>query len=472
MQQIIDQVANDGAVTGFGSMDARKVDALQKALSISQNYGTTAPGSLAGASAFAVEDLDRTLKLVTHGLEHLKLWKDIIKEKVVQTVSEYNVQNSYGQEVSPFFQMGGTPQSTDANYDREFIQVKYLGTQGQVQHNLTLIQAAHGPVIAREVKNKTVELLARNERSMFEADSNINSLEYDGIESQIKTKEAQSQYKSTAFAGYDATGVSDSVVIDVRAKFDGEVAEVVALTNVNNFGMAMDMYLGTDIHSVFSREFYLKQRTLPGETLTSGNRVKEHTGSIDYRFKPSLFNRPRISPLSSSVSATAAPTLANGTSPTDAASKFAAGDAGAYGYKLSLVMQDGETVASSASTITVAAGDNASIEPTYTGAPLYANVFRTAVGDAAGQVKFIGRVKLLGSGVAIVIDRNEQVPGAAKAFLLMHDADALCWKQLGSMIKYDLAVTDTSYKWLQLMYGTPLVAAGRKHVIAKNLTLT
>ena len=472
MQQIIDQVANDPSVTGFGSMDATKVDALQKALSISQNYGTTAPGSLAGGSALAVEDLDRTLKLVTHGLEHLKLWKDIIKEKVVQTVSEYNVQNSYGQEVSPFFQMGGTPQSTDANYDREFIQVKYLGTQGQVQHNLTLIQAAHGPVIAREVKNKTVELLARNERAMFEADSNINSLEYDGIEAQIKTKEAQSQYKSTAFAGYDATGVSDSVILDIRAKFDADVAESAALTNVNNFGMAMDMYLGTDVHSVFSKDYYLKQRTLPGETLTSGNRVKEHTGSIDYRFKPSLFNRPRISPLASSVSATAAPTLANPTSPVDAASKFGTSDAGNYQYRMSLVMADGETLPSSAtSNIAVAAGDNVTIEPSYTGTPLYANVFRSAK-DGSGSEKFIGRVKLLGSGVAVVIDRNEIVPGAGKAFLLMHDADALCWKQLGSMIKYDLAVTDTSYKWLQLMYGTPLVAAGRKHVIAKNLTLS
>lgn len=464
------QVANDPSMTGFGSMEAKKVDALQKALSISQNYGTTAPGSLQGGSALAVEDLDRTLKLVTHGLEHLKLWKDILKEKVPQTVSEYNVQNSYGQEVSPFFQMGGTPQSTDANYDREFIRVKYLGTQGQVQHDLTMIQAAHGPVIAREVKNKTVELLARNERAMFEADSNINSLEYDGIEAQIKSKEAQSQYKSTAFAGFDEAGISDSVILDIRGKLDEVVAERMALTNVNNFGMAMDCYVGTDVHSVFSRDFYLKQRTLPGETLTSGNRVKEHTGSIDFRFKPSLFNRPRVSPLSSTVSASAAPAITNPLTPADSASQFGVADAGNYDYKISAVFADGETLPSAVSAgVAVAAGDKVTIQPTYAGAPLYLNVFRSDVGG--GAVKFIGRVKPLGSGVTIDIDFNANVPGAAKAFLLMHDADALCWKQLGSMIKYDLAVTDTSYKWLQLMYGTPLVAAGRKHVIAKNLKL-
>jgi len=472
MNSIIEQVANDPSVTGFGSMDAAKVDALQKALSISQNYGTTAPNALQGGSALSVEDLDRTLKLVTHGLEHLKLWKDIIKEKVPQAVHEYNVQNSYGQEVNPFFAMGGTPQATDANYQREFIQVKYLGTQGQVQHNLTLIQAAHGPVIAREVKNKTVELLARNERFMFEADSSINPLEYDGIDSQIRVKMAESQYKSTAFAGYDTVGASNSVVIDVRGIFDDIVAEEIALTNVNNFGMAMDMYLGTDIHSVFSRNFYLKQRTLPGETLTSGNRVKEHTGSIDYRFKPSLFNRPRISPLASAISAGAAPTLGSFAHSADPNSQFGSADAGTYGYKLSAVYSDGETLPSSEISGSVSAGDGVSVTPTYLGSPLYFNVFRSPKNGAGAGWMFIGRVKPLGSGNPIVIDENARVPGAARAYLLMHDTDVLCWKQLGSMIKYDLAVTDTSYRWLQLMYGTPLVSAARKNTIGDNITLS
>lgn len=465
------QVANDPSIVGFGSHSASQVEQLQKALSISQNYGTTAPDSLSGGSALAVEDLDRTLKLVTHGLEHLKLWKDIQKEQVPQTVHEYNVQNSYGQEVSPFFQMGGTPQNTDASYAREVIQVKYLGTQGQVQHNLTLIQAAHGPVIAREVKNKTVELLARNERSMFEANSAINSLEYDGIEAQIVAKEQSSTYKSTAFAGYESAGADDSVIIDVRGKFDEIVAEEMALRNVNNFGMAMDCYMGTDIHSVFSRDFYQKQRTLPGATLTSGNRVKEHTGTLDFRFKPSLFNRPRKSPLASTISAQAAPTLANPLTPANANSEFKVADAGNYGYKMSMVYGDGETAPSAESVIAVAAGDEVSIEPSYAGAPLYANIFRSPLAGAGGNWEFIGRVKLLGSGVAVVIDRNSILPGTGKAFLLMHDSDVLCWKQLGSMIKYDLAVTDTSYRWLQLMYGTPLVSAARKNTIAKNLTL-
>lgn len=462
------KMANDTSMSGFGVSKLSEVEELSKALSISQNYGATAPGNLTGGSALSVEDLDATLKLVTFNLQHLRLWKDIIKQQVTQTVSEYNVQNSYGQEVSPFFAMGGNPTSTDANYDREYITVKYLGTQGQVQHNLTLIQAAHGPVVAREVKNKTVELLGRNERAMFDADSSINALEYDGIMAQVQAKEASATYKSSDFADYTQTGADDSVIMDIRGSFDEDVAEDMALRNVNNFGFGMDCYLGTTIHSQFSKDFYLRQRTVPGASVTSGNRVKEHMGSLDFRYKPSLFNLPRKSPKAVSVSASTAPTLANVTTPANAASEFGAADAGSYGYVVSLVYSDGETLPSANTTTTVAAGDIVQIEVSFTGTPLYANVFRVA-GSATTGHQFIKRVALGASGANITIDTNSDLPGAAKAYLVEHNEDVLVWKQLGSMIKYDLAVTDTSYKWLQLMYGTPLVAAARKVVIAKNI---
>lgn len=468
MSNILNQVANDPSMTGFGSHSAREVEELQKALSISQDYGTNAPGSLTGGSALSVEDLDRTLKLVTHGLEHLRLWKDILKEKITQTVHQYNVQNSYGQEISPFFAMGGTPNNSDANYDREVIQVKYLGTQGSVEHNLTLIQAAHGPVVAREVKNKTIELLARNERSMFEADSSINSLEYDGVDKQMADKEQSAQYKSTAFAGYEQDG-DDSVIIDLRASLDEDILEDAGLRAVNNFGMPMDMYLGTDIHSKFSRAFFAKQRVMAGATLTSGQKVKEHNGTLDYRFKPSLFNRPRKAALASSVSASGAPTTANLASPADAASKFDSASAGTYSYRVSAVYADGETTAAAEINGAIAAGDKVTIEITYTGAPLYFNVFRAPVGTTVGH-EFIGRVKPVGSGSAHDVDFNDKEPGSARAYLMMHDPDVFCWKQLGSMIKYDLAVTDTSYRWLQLLYGTPLIMAPRKNVIIENIT--
>lgn len=467
---IQNEVAADGAIQGFGSHSSAEVEQLQKALSISQNYGTTAPNALTGGSALAVEDLDRTLKLVTNGLEHLKLWKDILKNKVSQTVQEYNVQNSYGTEVSPFFAMGSNPSQTDANYEREVVQVKYLGTHGSVQHDLTLIQAAHGPVIAREVKNKTVELLSRNERAMFEADSSINSLEYDGIDAQIRTKESQATYKSTAFSGFESAGGDDSVIIDVDGQFTDEIAEDMALRAINNFGQPMDCYLPTDVHSRFSKDYFNKQRTLSGETVSSGNRVNEHVGSLNYRFKPSLFNRPRKVPLTVATSAGTVATFGAFTTPVNADSQFLGTES--HSYIVSIVYPDGETVGTAASGAqTPSAGDDVSNVITgYDANALYANVFRSPDGTVVGH-EYIGRVALGTAGVTVIpLDLNATVEGSSKAYLLMHDEDTLCFKQLGSMVKYDLAVTTTAYSWLQLLYGTPLVAAARKHIIAENIT--
>lgn len=470
MSANVNEIASQ-SLNGFGAHSAQEVEQLQKALSIGSEYATTLPGNLSQGAALAVEDLDRTLKLVTHGVDHLKLWKDIIKEKVSQTVHEYNIQNSYGDEVPVFFQMGGTPQSTDAGYNRDVAIVKYLGTQGQVQHNLTLIQAAHGPVVAREVKNKTIELLARNERAMFEADSDINALEYDGIEKLIRDKEDDAKYKSSAFEGYESDD-SDSVFIDLRgAALDEDRCEEACLRAINNFGMPMDMYLATDIHSSFSRAFYAKEVVRPGDRTAAGYMVPEFVGSLNFRFKGSLFNRPRRKPRSSAISASAAPATANGASPNDTASEFAAGDAGDYSYRISAVYADGETLASTAEIVTVSAGDKVTTEITYTGAPLYFNVFR-APKDTTADHEFIQRIAPAGSGNAHDIDLNAKLPGLGSAFLLMHDADVLSFKQLGSMIKYDLAVTDTSYKWLQLLYGMIVINAPRKNVILENIGLS
>jgi hypothetical protein len=460
------------SLTGFGVSNAAEVAELQKALSVGSEYATDLPNTFSGGAALAVEDLDRTLKLVTHNMEHLKLWKDIKKEKQTQTVHEFNVQNSYGQEVSPFFQMGSNPQATDAGYNRDVAIVKYLGVQGQVQHNLTLIQAAHGPVVAREVKNKTVELLSRNERAMFDADSSVNALEYDGVDAQIASKESLTKYKSTAFVGYNAAGAADSVIIDRRgAVLDEQACEEACLIAVNNMGYPMDMYLSTDIHSNFSRAFYAKARIRPGDSTAAGYRVPSFDGTLDFRFKGNLFNRPRRAPLATAVSASNAPTLANTASPADAASKFAAADAGTYGWKISAVYADGETLPSSEITESVAAGDKVTTEITFSGAPKYFNVFRSALAGNGSGWEFIGRIAASTSGAAHNIDFNERLPGLGSAYLLMNDPDVLVFRQLGSMIKYDLAVTDTSYKWLQLLYGMIVMPAVRKNVIVKNIGL-
>ncbi len=458
-------------LTGFGYHTGEEVQELQKALSVGGQYATTLPGSMTGGAALAVEDLDRTLKLVTNSMEDLVFWKDVIKQKMTQVVGEYNLQNAYGAEVSPFFAMGGTPTATDAGYNRDTFTVKYLGTQGSVQHNLTLIQSAHGPVVAREVKNKTVELLSRNERAMFTANSAINTLEYDGVDAQIRSKGSDSKYTAQGWVGYNISGTNDAPIEDIRASdvaqdLSQDTLEEASLRALNAFGRPKQCYLANDVHSRYSRSFYLSQRTMPGMMMPSGFYTPDFRGSIKFDFRPSVFLRARQQVLATAVGAGSAPSFTLAAASTG--SSFTS--SGTYSYRISAVYADGETLAASQVAQAVTSGQIVSATLTYSNSPLYFNVFRAPVGTTTGHL-FIGRVGAPtgGSGNAIAIDSNVALPGSSSAYLLMNDPDVLCWKQLGSLIKYDLAVTNTSYQWLQLMYGSMLIMQPRKNIIISNI---
>ena len=307
---------------------------------------------------------------------------------------------------------------------------------------------------------------------MFEADSNIQALEYDGVEALIRNRESDPEFTAQSFAGYYEAGTDLSVIIDANSsKLDEDLCEDACLVAINNFGRPMDMYLSTTAHSTFSKAFFAKEVTRPGDSTAAGYRVPEFNGSLNFRFKPSTFNITRKVPLTTAVSATAAPTALAGSAAAHASSEFDAGNAGTYGFTVSAVYADGETLESPVKSQVVAAGETVTLTPTYSGSPLYLNVFRTAKDDAAGVRRFLKRAKPAGSTVAIAnIDKGDIIAGKEKAFLLMNDPDTLCFKQLGNMIKYDLAVIDTSYRWLQLLYGMVVIQQPRKHVIIENLS--
>ena len=305
---------------------------------------------------------------------------------------------------------------------------------------------------------------------MVDANSAINPLEYDGFDVQLRTNQSVAAFQSQAFNGYSVAGTDDTIVVDAKgAGLDEDLCEDSCLRAVNNFGMPMDMYLSTDIHSNFSRAFYAKQRTTPGDRTAAGYLVPDFNGTLNFKFKPSIFMRPRKTPLGTAVSAGAAPTSASPTATTDAGSNFGAADVGTYSYIFSAVYADGETLGSTPVTsASVAAGKSVFAALTYLGTPLYFNVFRSPVGTTTGH-QFIGRIAPAGSTVSTLVDQNLKVPGSSRAYMLMHDPDVLVWRQLGSLIKYDLAVTTTSYQWLQLIYGGIMVMAPRKNIIIDNL---
>ena len=200
----MENLLNKDYAAEYGSLPytAEEVGELNKALNAPSDYQSVLPGDLSGAAALGQEDLSAALRIVTYSDKHLKLWRDIRKADQTQIVHQFNVLNSYGQDAPITFKQGGLPAQTDSDYSRETKAVKFLATFGQVTHPGTLIQAAHGSIIAREVINKTIQLLGSVERGLFEYDSSINADEFDGVEKQIVEGSKSKKYKSDEFLGY------------------------------------------------------------------------------------------------------------------------------------------------------------------------------------------------------------------------------------------------------------------------------
>jgi hypothetical protein len=237
------------------------------------------------------------------------------------------------------------------------------------------------------------------------------------------------------------------------------------------------MYLDTKAHSDFSRAFYGKERinTL-GIEGKAGYVVKQFvSGSGTFNLKSGKFQRPRRRTLAATPSAFGIPVLANATagdnSPASGGSEFLADDAGAYYYVVSAVYVDGETLPSVAKTVTVAAGDKVVLDiAPASGTPLYYNVFRSAKGAANGALaEYVGRVAKKVSNIDYDLDFNTKLPGLSTAYLMQMNEDAIMFKQLMTMMKIDLALTGTQWKWMQLLYGTPIIYTPRKQVVIENI---
>ncbi|MBW2986723.1 hypothetical protein KY333_05120 [Candidatus Woesearchaeota archaeon] len=456
---------------GFEGHNLQELEELNKALTVGHEYADTLPGAMVDGAVHQYESLDKTLRLVTYEMKNLKFWPDVPKDQAYNTVEEFDVQNSYGNNASAFFTMGNAPVQRDSSYSRHVAKVKYVGTQGSVHHNLTLVRPAHGPVIAREIKNKTMYLLGTQERFLFEAAESINTLEYDGIGYQIEQGDTNAKFQAQAFSGYDT---NESVVYDLRGQvLDEDLMEDISLRVLNNFGFPTDMYLDTKAHSDFSKTFFPKQRiAAPGTQVRGGITVPDFQSSAGvFSLKSTVFRRPRRGYLTvaDNTSAPAAPTFSVQPAAAPAAgSQFIATDIGSYYYVASAFNEYGESAGTASNVVPVTTGDGVTFTLADQVSTYGFMIFRSAKDGAATTAEFVKRV-IKGTTTTAVADLNADMPGLSKAYLMKMDADNVMFKQLAPMMKLDLAVVGTAFRWMQLHYGMPMLFTPRFNVEIKNI---
>lgn len=455
-------------VEGFGVASQQDVADLNKALAAGQEIN--APGSTTPGDGFAlrVESLEQTLKNTTFKMTHIRFWKAIPKLAAYNTVEEHNEISSYGENPDAgFIDEGDLPESDDSSYTRRYAVVKYLGTTRKVTHVMSLVRPAHGNVIAQETVNGTMHLLRILERALYYGDSNLSSLQFDGFERLMLDK-------CPAGNIIDLRGrpLSEDILTDA----------CLVAQDAPNYGQITHCHLNPKVKADLVKTFFPKERH---DTFTAsqgglvGLDIKGFTSPAgDVMFEPNVFITDGGSPNAAAVGDASkrpgSPTISTAaTTPADALSQFAADDAGNYFMSIVACNRYGRSaaVAVDASAIAVAAGDKVTFGVTPSSASTaWYEVYRTPKNGATGTQRLALRVANgAGAGAQTINEYNANIPGCTSGFLFQQNLESLSFKQLAPMVKIPLATIDTSIRWVQVIYGVPVLYTPGKNVLLRNI---
>jgi len=459
---------------GFGSTPAESMGELAKALESGYAISNQTNGA-----ALRVESLEASLKVVTYNARHIKFWKKIPKSPAYSTVEEYNELSSYGNNANAFIGETELPPEQDSTYTRKTAFVKYVGVTRSVSHVMTTVYPAHGDVVSMQVKEGILWLLSVVENSLFHGDA---ALAFSG--------------QAHQWSGLDAL-IDPTSVIDLEGGALQE-ADVEEGSNqlVEQFAYPTDMWLGTRVASDLVKTMYPRERiALPaptnGQIGMSVTSVMTQGGPIE--LNPNVFLKRLPNP---GVAGAAVATSSNApNTPSVAAAvnagvtngnfnKGAAAGANEYNYVVTTANRFGE---SAPSTILVA---NVSISqaqkdalrridvtvtnPVTIGSfpPEYIRVYRTAaMASGAAVPTLMTQFSLIGqqavttqasAGTTVFQDVNFLLPFTEIAYMGEMTPQVLTFRQLLPMMRMDLAVVAPAYRFMVLMYGTPVLFAPKK----------
>lgn len=457
-------------INGFGADTSGNVQNLEKALEAGYQISNQT-----GGSSLRVESLEGSLKVVTYTAHHIKFWKKIPKSPAYSTVEEYNQLIDYGSDAFGFVQEGELPPTQDSTYARRTALVKYIGTTREVTHPMTVVHPAHGDVIALENQNGILWMLQKIERALFQGDS---SLAFDG--------------EAEQWDGLDGL-IDPTNFIDLEgAPIQEADIEEGANQLVDNFAYPTDIFLGNRVASDLVKQFYPRERVqLPapqnGMVGMSINSVQTQAGVME--LNPDVFLQRLPSPpaAATSPSAPASPSVVgvavDGAATDGDFNKAAPAGTNAYSYVVTAANRFGESAPIAnvtttdilqaekdlgrALTVTIT---NAAVIGTFP--PEYFRIYRSQPLAAGAPVPALSAHSLVlqvpatnqaaAAVGAIVNDVNFLLPFTEIAYMGQLTPDVITFRQLLPMMRLDLAVLAPAYRWMILLYGTPVLFAPLK----------
>lgn len=470
------------------------IDAAEilKAMEAGLQTGMQYNNQLNNGGGLKVESLDSVLKVLTNRLNQLVFLQEMPKQKIDNTVHQYNQLFKYGEEVGIFNTEGETPEETDSQYRRKSIITAFMGVTGQVTHPAMLAKLAGGMnMYNKEVENKTILLQTILDQRLIDGDNSCISEQFDGIFRQhmLGVNEAE----SGSFVGKTSEQLLDDyfsspAVINAQNKvLNDTLVEDAAQTVVNVFNGTIDRIVSAPVtFSNYVKLFHESKRVVVGlggsvTGATMGQSVNDITtqfGKVNIKNDKYFDVRKSITSIKAPTSPKAPVIPVIGATPTaavnaDVKTNFTL-HAGAYSYLITAKNRYGESAPLNLSTgATQAVTATQSVDLQFTagvGGAYPANCFvvyrtkKNAVINATTEYFPIFEVpaNLLATGydgaaAGKVRDRNRFIAGTKSALVYYNDDQINEYLQFADTMKMDFAVTSPSKRFAILNYGTPVL---------------
>lgn len=478
---------NDLAAFGGSNNVADVLKAMEAGLQTGMQYND----QINNGGGLKIESLDAYIKVLANRLNQLVFYNEMPKQRIENTVHQYNQLYKYGEDVGIFNREGETPEETDTQYIRKSVIAKFMGLTGQVTDPAMLAKLAGGMnMYTREVQNKTTLLLTLIDANLTSADSTCVEEEFDGIFRQHMMGVASADRGSTE--GMSTEQILDAyygsaAVIDAQGDIlTDALVEDAADAVVNVYNGYIDRIVSAPVvFNNYVKKFHESKRVVVGMANSvvgatmgqSVNNIVTQFGSVAVKNDKFFDVRKPIKRTATATSPKAPATpveVQRGESLTviqDSKTNFTL-HTGSYGYLVTAKNRYGESAPLKLSKNALAVGADQSVDLQWaageggayqaTAYVVYRTKKVTSLTDTTEYYPiFTIPASMLTAGydgpTNKVRDRNRIIAGTKSALIYYNDSQVNEYLQFGDTRKIDFAITAPSRRFAILNYGTPVL---------------
>lgn len=480
---------------------ARELQSWNQALRQSTN-GLMKSGGAVGYPQQGVEYSDELAPLVPQSIQptvdsatftedDLVIAKMLPSMEVWNPLHEATVVNRYGDmHLDGFAAEGATGSRSKADLSRKVVRIKYA-----VEHRALTFQAANTRILGTQQNGPTMvsanglnaetafglkAILGRKERHIFWADSDVSSIQYDGLYKQITAGAPNN------FLNKEGAAVTPQDLIEVcnqvgAAPNHGRITHIFCdpryfsvLSAIAQAHGRFQMPVAPSSQGIASLQFGIEGLTIA--TARGMVKIVEAPMMLPEQ-EPAgaaVGDAPPTFTVSNIVSVAAA---------SHASSLFKSADAADYRFKIEAVGDKGvAAVYTHGSAISVAAGDRVKFDFDDAAAPTsgansirYYNVYRSDADGAAGTCRFMWRFARNTAGASsgtLFYDTNAHRPNTAPLFFLTLKREVVYWLRFLDAMRIPLPMQELTMPFELIDFGTPFVKIPKHCYVIENGALS